>query len=69
MWFSAYWEAWIVPLEAFSRQLLRVLPPDRSLVAITTCAVVYGGLCWTISKGLVSTAVLGRELLAKAAKR
>ena len=60
---------WFVAIEGTCRQLLGVLPTDKSLAAITICAVVYGAACWTISKALLAAAGLGRNLLQKAVRR
>ena len=60
---------WLLSLEGGCRHLLDVLPPDRSLAAITICAVLYGALCWMISKALLAMAAIGRDLLQRAARR
>ena len=62
-------DIWIQSLEGFSRQLLGVLPAEKSLAAITTCAVLYGTLCWGMSRTLLVAAGLSRDIVQRAFRR
>ena len=60
---------WIAPLEEFARQLIGMLPAEKSLAAITICAVLYGGLCLAVSKTMLAAANLCRDGIQRTSRR
>ncbi len=62
-------DSWIVILERFARQLIRILPAEKSLFAITVCAVIFGALCWVLSKTLLAAASFAFDIVHRACRR
>ena len=56
-------------LEGSCRQILRVLPADQSLAAITLCAVIYGALCLFASKAVLTSLRLVRDRFMRGTPR
>lgn len=56
-------------LDELCQNVLGLLPPESSLIAITICAVLYGVACWMTSKCVLAALHAMQIVVAQSVRR